>query len=120
MHIHKTGALIRASVLLGALSAPATPAGLREALDRYAKHIGLAFQIQDDILDVEGETEVLGKPQGADRSRDKPTYPAVVGLEAARERARALHAEALASLAGLDARADLLRGVADYIVRRIH
>jgi geranylgeranyl pyrophosphate synthase len=75
MHIHKTGALIRASVLLGALCTDEFDEPRLERLDRYAKCIGLAFQIQDDILDVVGDTALLGKTAGADTARDKPTYP---------------------------------------------
>jgi geranylgeranyl diphosphate synthase, type II len=118
MHIHKTGALIRASVMLGALSKPELDPALLTQLDHYAKCVGLAFQIRDDILDVEGCTEVLGKTQGADRARNKPTYPALLGLEGAKERACELHAEAIASLAGLDSHADPLRWISEYIVER--
>lgn len=120
MHIHKTGALIRASVRLGALSGPAPDSGLLKRLDHYAKCIGLAFQIHDDVLDVVGDTDVLGKIQGADRARDKPTYPALLGLDGARQRARELRDEALDSLAALDAKADVLRAIARYIVERGH
>lgn len=117
MHIHKTGALIRASVVLGALAAGADEA-VRERLDHYAKCIGLAFQIQDDILDVEGDTAVLGKQSGADALRQKPTYPGLLGLAEAKRRAGDLVVEAKRSLAALDARADTLRMLADYIVAR--
>jgi farnesyl diphosphate synthase len=118
MHIHKTGALIRASVLLGALSQPATDPALLERLDRYAKCIGLAFQIRDDILDVVGDTATLGKPQGSDRVLNKPTYPALLGLEGAREHAHLLHQDALASLDAFGDEADPLRWIAAYIVER--
>lgn len=118
MHIHKTGALIRASVQLGALSSPAPAPELLERLDHYAKCIGLAFQIRDDILDLVGDTATLGKAQGADAARDKPTYPALLGLEGARQRTVELCEEALDSLAGLDAGADVLRALARYIVER--
>src|ERR1700729_1375250 len=90
MHRLKTGALIRASVLLAAACAPGLTPSEWEALDGYAQDIGLAFQIQDDILDVEGSTEDLGKTAGADAARDKPTYPSVLGLGAAKTRAREL------------------------------
>ena len=120
MHIHKTGALIRASVMLGALSAPhAGPAQL-EQLDHYAKCIGLAFQIRDDILDVESDTETLGKTQGADEALNKPTYPSILGLKASKAQALSLHEEALDSLADFGDGADLLRWVADFIVNRLH
>lgn len=118
MHVHKTGALIRASVLLGALCADAPDAARLERLDHYAKCIGLAFQIQDDILDVVGNTATLGKAAGADTARDKPTYPALLGLSGARERAAELLADAHRALAGFGPEADPLRGLADYIVQR--
>ncbi len=118
MHIHKTGALIRASVMLGALAAESADEALMKRLDHYAKCIGLAFQIQDDILDIEGDTETLGKPQGSDIASDKPTYPALLGLDGARERASELRDEAIASLQPLDNQADPLRWMAEYIVAR--
>ena len=118
MHIHKTGALIRASVLLGALSQSAIDPVALERLDRYAKCIGLAFQIRDDILDVIGDTATLGKAQGADRALGKPTYPVLLGLDGARVHARALYEEALASLEPLGAEAEPLRWIAGYIVDR--
>lgn len=120
MHIHKTGALIRASVRLGALSAGEAGIEQVEKLDHYAKCIGLAFQVQDDILDVEGETEVLGKTRGKDSANNKPTYPSLMGLEAAKEMARRLHHEALTSLEALDENANPLRWIANYIVSRTH
>ncbi|MGE0383732.1 MAG: (2E,6E)-farnesyl diphosphate synthase [Gammaproteobacteria bacterium] len=118
MHVHKTGALIRASVRLGVLAAPAPRARLLEDLDRYAHAIGLAFQVQDDILDVEGTTETLGKPQGSDIARNKPTYPNLLGLDGARAAADRLHAQAVEALAAHGAAAEPLRALADYIVRR--
>jgi farnesyl diphosphate synthase len=120
MHVHKTGALIRASVMLGALSRPGIEAGVLEHLDDYAKCIGLAFQIQDDILDVVGDTETLGKRQGADRALNKPTYVSVLGLEEARLRARSLHESALQRLAGFGDEAEPLRWLSGYIVQRSH
>lgn len=120
MHIHKTGALIRASVLLGAFSRPEVESTVLERLDRYAKCIGLAFQIRDDILDVVGDTTTLGKTQGADRALNKPTYPALLGLDGAREHARALHQEALVSLEPLGSEADPLRWLATYVVERVY
>jgi farnesyl diphosphate synthase len=118
MHVHKTGALIRASVLLGALCSEQLSDRPRYALDHYGKYIGLAFQVQDDILDVTGSTEQLGKQAGADKALNKPTYPALLGLSGARERARELHQAALESLISLDARADPLRWLSEYIVGR--
>ena len=120
MHVHKTGALIRASVKLGALCQPDMDGATLKKLDHFAKCIGLAFQIQDDILDVEGDTETLGKLQGADQALNKPTYPALLGLESAREMARELHEDALHSLDDLGEKADPLRWLADYIIQRSH
>ena len=120
MHRLKTGALIRASVALGARAAGCTDAGVLEALDHYAAAVGLAFQVQDDILDVTGDTATLGKTQGADAALNKPTYPALLGLEQAQRLATALHDEAIEALSGLDGRADLLRQLARYIVGRSH
>ncbi|WP_030140449.1 MULTISPECIES: (2E,6E)-farnesyl diphosphate synthase [Pseudomonas] len=118
MHRHKTGALIEASVKLGALaSGRATPAQL-QALQIYARAIGLAFQVQDDILDVESDTQTLGKRQGADIARDKPTYPALLGLDAAKAYALELRDQALAALRPFDAAAEPLRDLARYIVER--
>ncbi len=112
IHIHKTGALIRASVALGALAGSPVPDELLERLDHFGKVIGLAFQIRDDLLDVEGRPDETGKRSGQDRARDKPTYPAVVGLEAARERLDELVSEALATLEPLGPAAETLRGLA--------
>jgi len=120
MHIHKTGALIRAAVKLAALAAPGLDRDTLHHLDHYAKCVGLAFQIRDDILDIEGDVALLGKRQGADLALNKPTYPALLGLDEAKNRARQLHDEALDSLASLDERADPLRGLSHYIVDRAH
>jgi len=118
MHIRKTGALIRASVRLAALAKAGLETGVAERLDRYAKCIGLAFQIQDDILDVESDTLTLGKTQGKDRDNDKPTYPALLGMAAAKEKAGDLIDEALDCLALLGPEAETLRGLARFIVQR--
>jgi len=118
MDIHKTGALIRASVLMGALGQPALSTEQRQQLDHYAKCIGLAFQICDDILDVTTDTATLGKPQGSDLAHAKPTYPALLGLDTAREHARALYQQALASLAAFGSAAEPLRRIAAYIIER--
>ena len=119
MHLHKTAALIRASVRLGALGAEARDPELLDRLDEYARCIGLAFQIRDDVLDVESDTETLGKRQGADAERNKPTYPAILGLEASRAHARALHERALERLAPLGRDADPLRELAGFVVSRM-
>jgi geranylgeranyl pyrophosphate synthase len=118
MHRLKTGALIRASVLLAAACAPDLRATEWEALDGYSQDIGLAFQIQDDILDVEGSTEDLGKIIGADAARAKPTYPSVLGLEAAKTRARELKRRACDRLAPFGERANILAWLASYVVDR--
>ena len=118
MHIHKTGALIRASIVLSALSVDNLEEKTYIALDHYAKCVGLAFQIRDDILDVEGDTEIIGKQQGADDALNKPTYPALLGLAGAKARAKELHGEAIDALLDLDQRADTLRNISSYIVER--
>jgi len=118
MHQLKTGALIRASVLLGAMCNPQLEAQQLAALDTYSKCIGLSFQIQDDILDVVGDTETLGKPQGSDEQQAKPTYPAIIGLDASRELALHQHEAALDALSGFDNKADTLRQLSAYIVER--
>jgi farnesyl diphosphate synthase len=118
IHIHKTGALIRASVGMATLAQAGADRDQVRHLDRYAKCIGLAFQVQDDILDVTGDTATLGKTQGKDQRQDKATYPALLGLSGAREKAQALCDEALAALDGLGAGADPLRWLACYIVGR--
>lgn len=120
MHGKKTGALIQASVTLGALSNPATTTEQISALQRYAHCIGLAFQVTDDILDVEGETAVIGKTQGADLALNKPTYPALLGMEEAKQTAQSLHQQALDALSLFDEKADLLRTLSAYIVQRNH
>jgi geranylgeranyl diphosphate synthase type II len=118
LHIHKTGALIRSSVVLGALTVPELATDTLENLDHYAKCVGLAFQIRDDILDVEGETATLGKHSGVDQLLEKSTYPMLFGLEGAKLRARELHEEALESLAGMDEKADPLRWISAYAIER--
>jgi farnesyl diphosphate synthase len=119
MHIHKTGALIRASVQLGALSAGASPAQSRK-LVHYANAIGLAFQVQDDILDITADTLTLGKTQGKDAADNKPTYPALLGLDGAKEKAQELLQEALNALSNFDESAEHLRQLARYVVARAH
>lgn len=117
IHEHKTGALLTASVLAGALLAGA-PADKIEALRAYGGHIGLAFQIADDILDVTGDEAKLGKPVGSDEERDKATYPKLYGLEESRRRAHAEVDAALRTLDLFDETADPLRAIARYIVER--
>ena len=118
MHIHKTGALIRASVLLGArCGQPLDPQALG-SLDRYAKCIGLAFQVVDDILDEESDSATLGKTAGKDREAGKPTYTSLMGVAGARHFSGELLAEAKAALAPFGGRADRLCQLADFIVKR--
>jgi geranylgeranyl diphosphate synthase type II len=118
MHRHKTGALIEASVKLGALASGKAEQSQLEALQTYARAIGLAFQVQDDILDVESDTATLGKRQGADIARDKPTYPALLGLDAAKAYALQLRDQALDALRPFDTAAEPLRALARFIVER--
>ena len=120
MHLLKTGALIRASVLLGAMCSPNIQASKLEALDTYAHCVGLAFQIHDDVLDVTADTETLGKPQGSDELQNKPTYPSLLGLDGAKSRALDLHQRALAALDVFDESADILRQLSAYIIEREH
>jgi len=117
IHIHKTGELILASVRSGALIGRAGADEL-VALSTYGKAIGLAFQIADDILDVEGVSAEMGKPTGGDSAKGKVTYPALLGLDPARERARELASIAVGSLDGLGSKAEPLRAIARYIVDR--
>ncbi len=117
MHRHKTGELIRASVGMGATVLGASAAQLA-ALDIYAAAIGLAFQVQDDILDVTADTQTLGKQQGADIARNKPTYVALLGLDAARAKAQELHQQALAALESFGSNAHCLRELSAYIIER--
>ncbi|SQA97087.1 Farnesyl diphosphate synthase [Cedecea neteri] len=121
IHRHKTGALIRAAVRLGALSAGEAGRKALPILDRYAASIGLAFQVQDDILDVIGDTATLGKRQGADQQLGKSTYPALLGLEQAQAKAQDLYQEALqalAELAELSLDTAALEALANYIIHR--
>lgn len=118
IHRHKTGALISASVRLGALASGQATQQQLYTLQAYAAAIGLAFQVQDDILDITGTTETLGKQQGSDTAQDKSTYPALLGLEQAQAYALQLRDDALQALAGFDHQADILRQLADYIVQR--
>jgi farnesyl diphosphate synthase len=120
MHRLKTGALIRAAVRLGADCGRSMSAGENDALHRYASAIGLAFQVVDDVLDVEGTARSLGKTAGKDAVQRKSTYVTLMGLAAARERTEALHAEALASLRDFGTSSRRLAEIADWIARRTH
>ncbi len=119
MHAHKTGALIRISVLMGAYCGDPDEETLKH-LTTYANAIGLAFQVQDDILDIESDTATLGKQQGADIALNKPTYPALLGLEGAKEKAKQLHQVALSALQNIKGNTIALEQLADYIITRDH
>ena len=118
MHVHKTGALIRASIRLGAQAAGCVDEEKLEALDRYGHCIGLAFQIRDDILDVEGVSEKLGKTAGKDVAANKPTYPAILGLDASRTALHELTHQALQAIEPLGAAAAQLRELAIFVAER--
>lgn len=121
IHRHKTGALIRAAIRLGALAAGEPGRAALPELDRYAAAIGLAFQVQDDILDVVGETEKIGKRQGSDQQLGKSTYPALLGLDSAKLKAWDLYQEALAALDSLATKSyntAPLRALANFIIER--
>ncbi|MCP4646001.1 MAG: polyprenyl synthetase family protein [bacterium] len=117
LHAAKTGALIRVSVRSGALLADASSEQM-DALTLYGEHVGLAFQIADDILDVTGTEELLGKPIGSDEANSKSTYPSLVGLEQARELAEETVTEAVGALNGFGPEADVFRALARFIVDR--
>ncbi|MEC7640941.1 MAG: farnesyl diphosphate synthase [Nitrospinota bacterium] len=117
IHVYKTGHLIRACIRCGAILSQADPVQLNR-LSRYGAHIGLAFQIVDDILDITGDRESLGKDIGSDLDKEKATYPALYGLEKSRQKARDLVEEAIASLQEFDERAEPLREIARFFVER--
>ena len=118
MHMLKTGALIRAAVLLGAMAGTPLSAQQTEQLDIFAKRIGLAFQVVDDVLDCEADTATLGKTAGKDAANDKPTYVSLMGLAEAKQFARELREQAFAALEDFGPAADRLKQLADYIVAR--
>ena len=119
IHTHKTGALIRASVRTGAIYAKASEKRIK-ALTRYGERIGLAFQIADDILDIVGSQEEIGKDVGSDLKKGKKTYPSFYGIEESRRRAKEVTDQALAALKDFDRKADPLRDLAKYIVARVN
>jgi len=119
MHRRKTGALIEASLVLGALAADASEASI-SALREFGRAIGLAFQVQDDILDVEGSAEKTGKPQGSDSNQNKATYTSLLGIEGARQRLESLSGSANEALEGVTGNTELLRALARFIVQRYH
>jgi geranylgeranyl pyrophosphate synthase len=120
MHRRKTGALLQASVLLGAIAAGIVGGSRYQALARYGAELGLAFQIQDDVLDVAGETAALGKTAGVDAARGKPTYPSLFGVERAAALARQHRDRAVDALTGLGAGSEDLAALADAVVERDH
>ena len=119
IHLFKTAALIEASVKMGAIAAGANRSRIK-ALAQYARHLGLAFQIADDILDVESKSAVLGKPAKADQKNKKATYPAIVGLGKAKRLAEMHKNEAIARLKRFGGKAEALRSIAEFAVRRKH
>jgi farnesyl diphosphate synthase len=119
MHRRKTGALIQGSVLLGAYAAGLEDGPQLQALRTFGAEIGLAFQIQDDILDVEGDSSLLGKTTGADAALNKPTYPSTAGLQASRERARQLRDAAIGALRPLGDKGRMLADLAHFVVSRV-
>ena len=118
VHSRKTGALIRAAVTGGALCADQASSEILDALDQYAKKIGLAFQVIDDVLDIESSTEMLGKTSGADQALGKSTYPALLGLEASKKLAQDLYEDALASISIIDGDTEMLTELASLVVNR--
>lgn len=117
IHQHKTGALIHATVVMAAVASGANQTQ-QGALSAFAKAIGIAFQIQDDIIDIESDTETLGKPQGADEARGKSTYPQLLGIEGSKRHVHAYFQEAQSELSIFGKEADLLRELSAFIVRR--
>jgi geranylgeranyl pyrophosphate synthase len=120
MHIHKTGALIRASVTMATMAKTDIDPVMATKLDHYARCIGLSFQVKDDILDEESDTATLGKTQGKDKHNAKPTYPALLGMAGAKQKALELHEKAIESLTIFGSEADLLRDLSLYIIQRDH
>jgi geranylgeranyl pyrophosphate synthase len=118
MHSRKTGAVIRASVLMAAECVPSLDPEHYARLARFAAAIGLAFQIQDDLLDLIGDVSTLGKATGADRQRSKPTHPTIIGIPASQKRVRLLHDEAMNALEAFGAQAQVLRSLADWLLSR--
>lgn len=120
MHNLKTAALIKCSVLLGGMSHAQVTDSQLAALEQYATNLGLAFQVQDDILDETSDTKTLGKPQGSDRELNKPTYVSLLGLDGARNKAGELAHAAIEALNEFSGQADPLRELASYVVKRLH
>jgi geranylgeranyl diphosphate synthase type II len=117
MHVHKTGALLSASLEIGAVLGGGNEAQIK-ALKTYGHHFGLAFQITDDLLDVEGDIEVMGKTPGSDAAKNKMTYPALLGVAQSKDAAREHVERSLDALAGFDINAEPLRAIARYLLVR--
>ena len=120
IHRLKTGALLNCAIKLGAYCAPNIEQDVINALENYGQKIGLAFQVKDDILDIEGNTAVLGKPQGSDLDNQKSTYPALLGLDGAKQKANQLIEDALHALDSVPHNTDVLAELAKYIIERDH
>ncbi|WP_306331315.1 (2E,6E)-farnesyl diphosphate synthase [Vibrio injensis] len=118
IHHNKTGALMRCAIRMGAMAAGQEGLAILPQLDRYATAVGLAFQVQDDILDIISDTETLGKPQGSDQQLHKSTYPALLGLEGAMNKAQVLLAEALEALQAIPYNTEHLEEFARYVIER--
>jgi farnesyl diphosphate synthase len=118
IHRAKTGALMEVSVELAALTKPDLPKQHLQLLQTFASSLGLAFQVQDDILDIVGDTATLGKPQGSDLALNKSTYPALLGLQQAQQKAEILYQEAVSALSQLPYNTELLASFAQYIIKR--
>ncbi|MCC2614729.1 (2E,6E)-farnesyl diphosphate synthase [Aestuariibacter halophilus] len=119
LHQKKTGALLRAAILMPSQLLD-IPTEHSLALENFARHVGLAFQVQDDILDIISDSQTLGKPQGSDQAHNKSTYPALMGLDGATAYLHELHQQALHALASLPYNTEILRGIADYLIHRKH
>jgi len=117
IHSHKTGSLIAASVIMGGILGGASPEEI-ELLKRYGESIGHAFQIADDILDVEGSKEKLGKNTGSDQKKSKATYPSIIGMDESRKKLKEYYQRALDAIQSFDQQADHLRNIALYIIQR--
>ncbi|WP_428772176.1 (2E,6E)-farnesyl diphosphate synthase [Vibrio sp.] len=118
IHRFKTGALMKVAIKLGAYAAGEKGVAILPQLEQYAEAVGLAFQVQDDILDIISDTETLGKPQGSDQQLHKSTYPALLGLEGAQQKAHALLDEALQALEAIPYNTELLEAFARYVIER--
>ena len=120
MYARKTGCLIQAAIMMPVCCSNEVTEQRREQLDAYSRRIGVAFQVRDDLLDVEGETEVIGKLNGSDYSKDKATYPLLFGADRARHRTEELYAQAMQNLAAIGPEAEPLRWLSDFIIQRNH